>query len=81
VTMKNVVFWEVILCDSCKNWRFRGRYRLHHQSVEEAIHSTGMLVPTRATQHNILEDGILHGLSSMTLFTVLKNQEKAWYVW
>jgi hypothetical protein len=31
VTMKNVVFWYVMLCGSCKNRRFRGLYRLHLQ--------------------------------------------------
>jgi hypothetical protein len=24
-TMKNPIFWEVMPCGSCKNWRFRGR--------------------------------------------------------
>jgi hypothetical protein len=31
VTMKNVVFCNVALCDSSKNRRFRGWYRLRHQ--------------------------------------------------
>jgi hypothetical protein len=31
VSMKNGVFWEVTLCDSCKNRRFGGTYRLLHQ--------------------------------------------------
>jgi hypothetical protein len=29
--MKNVVFWDVTLCDSSENRRFRRIYRLHHQ--------------------------------------------------
>jgi hypothetical protein len=29
VTMKNVVFWDMILCGSCKNRHFRGTYHLH----------------------------------------------------
>jgi hypothetical protein len=29
--MKNAVFWDVKLCDSCKNQRLGGRYFLHHQ--------------------------------------------------
>jgi hypothetical protein len=29
--MTNAVFWDVILCGSCKNRRFGGTYRLHHQ--------------------------------------------------
>jgi hypothetical protein len=30
-TMKNGVFWDVTPCGSCKNRRFGGAYRLHHQ--------------------------------------------------
>jgi hypothetical protein len=29
--LKNVVFWDAMPCGSCKNWRFRRSYRLHHQ--------------------------------------------------
>jgi hypothetical protein len=29
--MKSSVFWDVTPCDSCKNRRFWGTYRLHHQ--------------------------------------------------
>jgi hypothetical protein len=29
--MKNAVFWDVTPCGSCKNRRFGGTYRLHHQ--------------------------------------------------
>jgi hypothetical protein len=31
MTMKNAVFWDVALCGSCKNQRFRGTWRLHLQ--------------------------------------------------
>jgi hypothetical protein len=31
VNMKNAVFWDVTPCDSCKNRRFGGIYRLHHR--------------------------------------------------
>jgi hypothetical protein len=31
VTMKNAVFWDVTSCGFCKNRRFGGAYRLHHQ--------------------------------------------------
>jgi hypothetical protein len=31
VTMKNGVFWVVTQCGSCKNRRFGGTWRLHHQ--------------------------------------------------
>jgi hypothetical protein len=30
--MTNVVFWDVKPCDSSKNGRIEGTYRLHHQS-------------------------------------------------
>jgi hypothetical protein len=33
VAMKNVVFWYVAPCGSCKNRRFGGKYRLHHQQA------------------------------------------------
>jgi hypothetical protein len=29
VTMKNVVFWDVSPCGSCRNRRFVGMYRFH----------------------------------------------------
>jgi hypothetical protein len=29
--MKNVIFWDVTPCGSCKNRRFGGTYRLHQQ--------------------------------------------------
>jgi hypothetical protein len=31
-SLKNGVFWVVTPCGSCKNRRFGGTYRLHHQS-------------------------------------------------
>jgi hypothetical protein len=34
VPMKNAVFWDVMPCDSCKNQRFRGMYRLNHQDED-----------------------------------------------
>jgi hypothetical protein len=30
-SLKNAVFWDVILCGSCKNRYFGQTYRLHHQ--------------------------------------------------
>jgi hypothetical protein len=29
--MKNTVLWDVMPCGLCKNRRFGGNYRLHHQ--------------------------------------------------
>jgi hypothetical protein len=31
VTMKKAIFWDVMLCGSCKNRSFRGTYSLHDQ--------------------------------------------------
>jgi hypothetical protein len=31
VTLKNVIFWDVTPCGSCKSRCFGGMYRLHHQ--------------------------------------------------
>jgi hypothetical protein len=39
VTMKNAGFWDVTPCGSCKNRRFGGTYRHHHQ-VEEKRESS-----------------------------------------
>jgi hypothetical protein len=68
--MKNAVFWDVTPCGSCKNRRFGGIYRLHHQGdtnsqilvalMMEAIASPETSVLTRVTRRNITEDGILH---------------------
>jgi hypothetical protein len=30
VTMKNAIFWDVMLCGSCKNQRFGGTYGLQN---------------------------------------------------
>jgi hypothetical protein len=40
VTLKNAVFWDVTLCDSCRKRRFGGIYRLHYQ-----VHNVN-IVPT-----------------------------------
>jgi hypothetical protein len=32
VTMKNAVLCDVVPCTSCRNRRFGGTYRFHHQS-------------------------------------------------
>jgi hypothetical protein len=37
VTSKNDVFWDVTLCGSSKNQRFRGMYRLHHQDDKNRL--------------------------------------------
>jgi hypothetical protein len=35
VTTKNAVFWDVTSCGSCKNLRFKGKYRIHHKGEKE----------------------------------------------
>jgi hypothetical protein len=35
VTVKNVVFWNIAPCGSCKNQRFIGMYRLQHQGGKD----------------------------------------------
>jgi hypothetical protein len=37
VTMKNAIIWVVTLCGSCKNRRFGGTYRHHHQRVRNKV--------------------------------------------
>jgi hypothetical protein len=34
-TMKNVVLWDVTLCDTYKDRRFDGAYRLYHQGNKD----------------------------------------------
>jgi hypothetical protein len=34
LALKNVIFWDVTLCGSCKNWRFGGTCHLHLQGKE-----------------------------------------------
>jgi hypothetical protein len=46
VTMKNVIFWDVMLCGPCKNRRFGGTYRLHHEGDTVFLHSMLQLLVT-----------------------------------
>jgi hypothetical protein len=34
LTMKNAVFWDMVLCGSCANWCFGGTYRLYLQIIK-----------------------------------------------
>jgi hypothetical protein len=42
--LKNDVFWDVTPCGSCKNRRFGGTYRLHHQGDNNRLKLRGMPV-------------------------------------
>jgi hypothetical protein len=72
--MKNVIFWDVTTCGPCKDRRFGGTCRLHHQLLitakvpsslilftvmMNAISSYETSVLTGATRRNIPEEDIL----------------------
>jgi hypothetical protein len=79
------VFWDVTLWCSCKNRRFWGTYRFHHQGAENELarnvtsNSSERSVLTGATQRYIPEEDILHShyrenLRSYTsVYSVLLN--------
>jgi hypothetical protein len=48
VTMKHAIFWDVMLCSSCKNRRFGGTYCLRHQGERRArfLNSAWQLAPS-----------------------------------
>jgi hypothetical protein len=59
VTMKNVVFWDVVLCRSCVNRRFGGTYRLHLQGRKIRERRTSV---ARCPKRRLTED--LHSATS-----------------
>jgi hypothetical protein len=57
--MKNAVFWDVRPRGSCNNRGFGETYRHHHPSDKKrAVGSSETSVLTRATLHDISEEGI-----------------------
>jgi hypothetical protein len=83
VTMKNDVFLDVTPCGSCKNRCFGGTERLLHLGgvpsssilvtlMKEALSSSEMSAPTRATWRNIPEDAILQDI----LCSLIKSKNR-----
>jgi hypothetical protein len=51
IGLKNGVFWDVTPCGSCKNRRFGGTYRLHHQGDKNRwTRNNASLTSNRCTQ-------------------------------
>jgi hypothetical protein len=51
--MTNAVIWDISRCGSCKNRRFGGTYRLHHQGDKNGLTRntvSGNYQPTHATK-------------------------------
>jgi hypothetical protein len=61
VNIKNAVFWDVTLCGSCKNRRFGGTYRLHHQGLRSVCR---LIVTANVQSSQILVTLMMEALSS-----------------
>jgi hypothetical protein len=44
--MKNIIFWDVTSCRSCKNGHFEGTYCLHHQGDIKFLRNVLQLLVT-----------------------------------
>jgi hypothetical protein len=66
--MKNVVFWDVTPCVSCKNRRFGGTYRLLHRVTRIGELGTTLALTTDARREEIPGNGIF--LRSVRLLLV-----------
>jgi hypothetical protein len=54
--MENTVFWNVTPCGSCKNQRFRGKYRFHHQGdkIWQAMNKVGSIHKAKKFLRSVL---------------------------
>jgi hypothetical protein len=52
--MNNAVFWDVMPCASCKNRRFGGTYRTHHQSGKNQRPRNKLLVTANVPSSLVL---------------------------
>jgi hypothetical protein len=68
VTRKNVVFWDVTQCDSCKN--FVPISLILVIFMMEVLPCSETSVLTRATQRNIPDEGIIHCTRLVSYFTL-----------
>jgi hypothetical protein len=84
VTMKSVILRDVVPCNSYRNRRFGGTYRLHHQGgknqqaknnvrimMMEATYYSEMSVLTRDPRRHIPEDGIRSVLQLLVTASVV----------
>jgi hypothetical protein len=65
--MKNV-FWDVTPFGSCKNRRFEGEYRLHHQGIKNRLTTLAVTSKKLATQLLVKAKVVT---SSPILFTLM----------
>jgi hypothetical protein len=70
-TMKNAVFWDLASCDSCKNQRFGGTCRLHHQDVffrsVPRLLATANVVPNSAILVTLMMEAIRSSETSVLI--------------
>jgi hypothetical protein len=62
--MKNVVFWDVTSCDSCKNRRFGGRYWLYHQGDKKRLAKNDILLVTANVPRSLIHSLMMEVIRS-----------------
>jgi hypothetical protein len=81
--MKNVVFWDVAPCGSCKNRRFGVVYRLHHQVDKNrrtrkdvnlvSVLVTAKVVPTSTILVNLIMESLLSSETSVLTRAMMRK--------